>query len=662
MHSDKATQSLKSSNPAIMLVAFGIAITMAFAIALYNNHLRDQHFIEEAQHLADKLALKAAPALSSNRLTELTQLTDLDQSNEHNLIAVLIYRLQNHQLVAGKMPHSQQLNSGKLIAKTAEVISTDDATAIGEVQVLLQPVGFDRGFIFILIGVTLLTFLLIVVSFFLAVKFRLLNPSQSVVNELSMPEETHSSALHKADSLINTNTNANTNSAVAPPVTTDKSPQQDLLESPSSDIPVAADDHAQTVILIVDDDRANRMVLSRSLDNKYQIIEAVDGKECLQILESQHVDLVLLDLMMPVMSGFDVLQHIQNHPQNHYPAVLVLSALMDSTTISNVLRLGAVDYLTKPFNVEEMLARINTQLSLAKREIALEKQVDKRTAELTAAKDKLEETFQQLLQSEKMASIGQLAAGVAHEVNNPIGFIYSNIASLQDYIRDLTHLIGLYRNLLSTETQSEDAQRQSLITEITDFQEQIDIDFLLQDMPDLMRDTRDGTERVKTIVMNLKHFSRMNDDQMALANINEGIEATLKIVWNELKYKTTVHKQLGDIPVTLCNLNQLNQVFTNLLVNAAHAIEEKGDINIETLMDKENIIIRISDNGKGIKPEHLNKLFEPFFTTKPVGQGTGLGLYLSYEIMQKHNGSIEVDSEPGKGTTFTLTLPIKQAS
>jgi len=658
MHSDKATQSLKSSNPAIMLVAFGIAITMAFAIALYNNHLRDQHFIEEAQHLADKLALKAAPALSSNRLTELTQLTDLDQSNEHNLIAVLIYRLQNHQLVAGKMPHSQQLNSGKLIAKTAEVISTDDATAIGEVQVLLQPVGFDRGFIFILIGVTLLTFLLIVVSFFLAVKFRLLNPSQSVVNELSMPEETHSSSLQKADSLINTNVN----SAAAPRVTTDKSPQQDLLESPSSDIPVAADDHAQTVILIVDDDRANRMVLSRSLDNKYQIIEAVDGKECLQILESQHVDLVLLDLMMPVMSGFDVLQHIQNHPQNHYPAVLVLSALMDSTTISNVLRLGAVDYLTKPFNVEEMLARINTQLSLAKREIALEKQVDKRTAELTAAKDKLEETFQQLLQSEKMASIGQLAAGVAHEVNNPIGFIYSNIASLQDYIRDLTHLIGLYRNLLSTETQSEDAQRQSLITEITDFQEQIDIDFLLQDMPDLMRDTRDGTERVKTIVMNLKHFSRMNDDQMALANINEGIEATLKIVWNELKYKTTVHKQLGDIPVTLCNLNQLNQVFTNLLVNAAHAIEEKGDINIETLMDKENIIIRISDNGKGIKPEHLNKLFEPFFTTKPVGQGTGLGLYLSYEIMQKHNGSIEVDSEPGKGTTFTLTLPIKQAS
>ncbi|RLJ21003.1 hypothetical protein DJ030_05585 [bacterium endosymbiont of Escarpia laminata] len=418
----------------------------------------------------------------------------------------------------------------------------------------------------------------------------------------------------------------------------------------------------RATILVVDDDRANRMVANASLRKQYTILEAESGMQCLNQLETEPVDLVLLDLMMPDMSGFEVLEEMKTHPERRYPPVIVLSALMDSKTISHTLQLGAVDYLTKPFNREEILARVHSQILLAQRELHLEHMVQQRTKQLQESNLRLEETFQQLLQSEKMASIGQLAAGVAHEINNPVGFIHSNLSTLSEYLDAIGTLLGNYKDLGQAVSESDTQKVQLLLEQIDALRTEADIDFILEDIPGLVADTREGTERVKSIVQGMKAFSRADDGEMAEADINAGIEATLKVVWNELKYKAEVHKSLGALPKTFCNLNQLNQVFTNLLVNAAHAIGEHGEIDIRTQQVGDEIIIEIADTGSGIESKHIQSLFDPFFTTKPVGQGTGLGLYLSYEIIQKHRGSIDVQSEVGKGTRFTIRLPIVSAN
>ncbi|RDH81851.1 MAG: hybrid sensor histidine kinase/response regulator [endosymbiont of Seepiophila jonesi] len=447
-----------------------------------------------------------------------------------------------------------------------------------------------------------------------------------------------------------------TRETAPPPV--NKTAEQ--IRTPTEKPPQQEDSRA--TILVVDDDRANRMVANASLRKQYTILEAESGMQCLNQLETEPVDLVLLDLMMPDMSGFEVLEEMKAHPERRYPPVIVLSALMDSKTISHTLQLGAVDYLTKPFNREEILARVHSQIILAQRELHLEYKVQQRTKQLQESNQRLEETFQQLLQSEKMASIGQLAAGVAHEINNPVGFIHSNLSTLSEYLDAIGTLLGNYKDLGQAVSETDTQKVQLLLEQINALRAEEDIDFILEDIPGLVADTREGTERVKSIVQGMKAFSRADDGEMAEADINAGIEATLKVVWNELKYKTEVHKSLGALPKTFCNLNQLNQAFTNLLVNAAHAIEEHGDIDIRTQQVGDEIIIEIADTGSGIESKHLQSLFDPFFTTKPVGQGTGLGLYLSYEIIQKHRGSIDVQSEVGKGTRFTIRLPIVSAN
>jgi signal transduction histidine kinase len=254
---------------------------------------------------------------------------------------------------------------------------------------------------------------------------------------------------------------------------------------------------------------------------------------------------------------------------------------------------------------------------------------------------KLEEAHHQLLQSEKLASIGSLAAGVAHEINNPIGFVASNMGNLGYYIDDLFRLIDAYRAELLTHN----------TTPKTDnLAKELDLDYL-----------RDGIDRVKQIVQDLKDFSHVDHGEWIVTNLHQGIDSTLNIVSNEIKYKATVHKQYGDIPEICCIGSQLNQVFMNLLVNAAHAIEHHGIITIKTGIVDDGIFVEISDNGCGIPPDHLNRIFDPFFTTKPVGKGTGLGLSLSYGIVKRHQGRIVVDSNVGQGTRFTVWIPIAAA-
>jgi PAS domain S-box-containing protein len=267
---------------------------------------------------------------------------------------------------------------------------------------------------------------------------------------------------------------------------------------------------------------------------------------------------------------------------------------------------------------------------------------------------KLEAAQSQLLQSEKLASIGQLAAGVAHELNNPIAFVYSNLGSLKTYLDDIFEIAGV------CEMAAAKAANPADFAAIEALKAQKDFEFLRQDIFQLVAESQDGLARVKKIVQDLKDFSRPGETDWQWANLHDGLDSTLNIVWNELKYKCTISKEYGTLPAVRCLFSQLNQVFMNLLVNAAQAIPEKGAITIRTGSGPDHgmVFISISDTGVGIPPENLPRLFEPFFTTKPVGKGTGLGLSLAYGIVRKHGGRIDVASMPGQGATFTVVLPI----
>ena len=274
---------------------------------------------------------------------------------------------------------------------------------------------------------------------------------------------------------------------------------------------------------------------------------------------------------------------------------------------------------------------------------------------LVALNRKLEDAHVQLLQSEKMASIGQLAAGVAHEINNPVGYVFSNIGSLEKYLHDFMRMLDAYEK---AEAELPEAAR----AELQRVRGDIDLAFLRRDVLSLLAESREGINRVRKIVQDLKDFSRVGSaDEWQWADLHAGLDSTLNIVWNELKYKTTVEKRYGELPQIHCLPSQINQVFMNLLVNAAHAIETQGVVTIRTGREGGEVWIEVEDTGSGIPPENLKRIFDPFFTTKPVGKGTGLGLSVSYSIVQKHGGRIEVRSEVGRGSAFRVWLPIDRA-
>lgn len=287
----------------------------------------------------------------------------------------------------------------------------------------------------------------------------------------------------------------------------------------------------------------------------------------------------------------------------------------------------------------------------------LEKQHDleRGNANLRAAYERLEHVQAQVLQSEKMASIGQLAAGVAHEINNPVGYISSNIGSLQGYLQELFTLLSAYDAAVST-LPADDPGTLRLV----EVKRAIDINYLRQDITDLLKESQEGVERVRRIVQDLKDFSHVDEGEWEWADLHRGLDSTLNVVWNELKYKAEVRKEYGELPSIQCRPSQLNQVFMNLLVNAAHAIADRGVVTVRTGCEgSDQVWVEVGDTGCGIKPEHLKKIFDPFFTTKPIGKGTGLGLSVSFGIVKKHNGRIAVESELNKGTRFRIYLPVQ---
>ncbi len=292
-------------------------------------------------------------------------------------------------------------------------------------------------------------------------------------------------------------------------------------------------------------------------------------------------------------------------------------------------------------------------------------ELKKMNSELTRANKELEEANKEikmahakLLQQEKMASIGMLAAGVAHEINNPIGYIHSNMGTLVKYVDKISQMFKAYEEVLSEMPASSDEHCRMVREELEKKREELRIPYVIEDLANLARESSEGTVRVKKIVADLKNFSHADDNKETEADVNELLETTLNIVWNELKYKTEVVKNYGELPLIRCYPMQLNQVFMNLLINAAQAIEEQGKIIITTRLDGENVTVSIADNGCGISEENIKRIFDPFFTTKPLGEGTGLGLSVVYDIIQRHRGKIDIKSEVGAGTEFTLSMPI----
>ncbi|NBX91819.1 MAG: sensor histidine kinase [Proteobacteria bacterium] len=300
-----------------------------------------------------------------------------------------------------------------------------------------------------------------------------------------------------------------------------------------------------------------------------------------------------------------------------------------------------IDYLISAFN--EMIRNV----SAAKR--ALELKVD----ELRKANAEIKSTQTTLVQSAKMISLGQIVAGVAHELNNPVAFIYSNMHHLSGYIEKIKEMISAYQ-ALKMEIPVDKRK------EVENLEQKLEISFLLNDMGELTQSCLDGANRTKEIVLGLRTFSRMDESSFRPSDLHEGLKSTLRLLSAELKNRITVHQEFGEIPKVECALSQINQVFMNLISNAAQAINGKGSIWIRTYSEEKSVIIEIEDSGMGMSPEVVSQVFVPFFTTKRVGEGTGLGLSIAYGLIQKHNGRIEVESEPGKGTLFRIILPITQ--
>ncbi|QVM87551.1 ATP-binding protein [Pseudomonas lalucatii] len=260
---------------------------------------------------------------------------------------------------------------------------------------------------------------------------------------------------------------------------------------------------------------------------------------------------------------------------------------------------------------------------------------------------KLEKANSQLLQSEKLAAIGQLAAGVAHEINNPIGYVFSNLKTLAGYVQDLLHIVDAVDGAAN-------------LDELHRLKRSMEYDYIRNDVEALIGESEDGIDRVKKIISALKDFSHMEEEAFRCADLHQGLDSTLNVVNNELKYKAEIVKEYGQLPEVECIPSQINQVLMNLLVNAAHAMEQFGRITLRSNQEGDWVWLEVEDTGKGIEPHLLNRIYEPFFTTKPVGKGTGLGLALSYSIVQKHHGRIEVSSELGQGTRFRIWLPVQQ--
>ncbi|NET35519.1 MAG: response regulator [Cyanothece sp. SIO1E1] len=421
------------------------------------------------------------------------------------------------------------------------------------------------------------------------------------------------------------------------------------------------------LILVVDDTPANLAVISEALtDADFEVATATDGERALKQIQYELPDLILLDVMMPGIDGFQTCQQLKKNPASQDIPVIFMTAVSDIASKAKAFELGAVDYITKPFQEEEILARIRTHLQLRNLTKNLEQQVAHRTVELSQALQELKASQIRLVQQEKLSTLGQLITGIAHEINNPLGFISSNLDCLKDYTQDLLDHLQLYQQKYSD-------------VDIEAHAAKIDLEFLTEDLPKIAISMKSGADRIRNISTSLRTFSRSDTANKVIFNVHDGIDSTLlllkhRLKANERRSRIVLTKHYGHLPDVSCYPGQLNQVFMNIFANAIDALDEADQqrtsveikanphqitITTDVSTDGTRVVICIQDNGIGMKDEVRAQVFDHLFTTKAVGQGTGLGLAIAHQIIvEKHGGTIACASEPGKGTEFLMQLPI----
>jgi signal transduction histidine kinase len=423
--------------------------------------------------------------------------------------------------------------------------------------------------------------------------------------------------------------------------------------SDSGQIPVQdfLQNEADRTILIVDDEEPVRKMFAEFLTEQYSCTTAASSDEALSHLAAAPYALVISDMRMPGRNGIELLREIRSR----YPdtAVIMVSGIDRPQRIRDALHVGAFDYLIKPceldvlaLSVERALERRSLTLTARSYRADLERQ----NIELAARKAELERLQAQIVHSEKMASLGQLAAGIAHELNNPAGFIYGNMDLLTEYVGRLETVLAVYDGAsLSVAT----AEKVSFT------KAKISYSVLMSELRSMIADCREGAERIRDVVQSLRLFSRLDGAEVKKIDLHDSIESTIRLL---SRYygpgQIKLIRDYGKLPLVNCYAGQLNQVWTNVLVNAAQAVRSDGEVRISTRVEGQGVVVVISDNGCGIPADQLHKIFDPFFTTKQVGEGTGLGLSIIYGIIEKHGGSITAESEEGLGARFTISIPI----
>ncbi|PYS75438.1 MAG: hypothetical protein DMF73_00645 [Acidobacteria bacterium] len=405
-------------------------------------------------------------------------------------------------------------------------------------------------------------------------------------------------------------------------------------------------------LLIVDDEEPVRNLFAKCLAERYSCETAANAQEALDRLQQKQFALVITDIQMPGIGGIELLRKINELYRD--TAVIIASGIDRTQRVIDAIRMGAYDYLVKPCELDVLelcVQRALERRTLLRNARRYKEDLENRNIELARQKTELERIQAQLVHSEKMASLGQLAAGVAHELNNPAGFIFSNMTILPKYVARVEEILLSYEQVSLNDS---DAERIEAVKSKTDYEN------VLADLTSIAADSYNGAERIRDIVQNLRLFSRLDEAEFKQVDLHESIESTIRLL---SKYYSspliTLRRDYGNLPLINCYAGQLNQVWMNLLANAAQAIgDARGEVRIKTECDQETVSVCVSDTGKGIAPEHLKKIFDPFFTTKPVGEGTGLGLSISHGIVARHRGTLTVESVLGEGTSFKVSLPV----
>lgn len=404
-------------------------------------------------------------------------------------------------------------------------------------------------------------------------------------------------------------------------------------------------------ILVVDDEKFIRDFFVGFLSEKYICDTAASCDEALVQLANTPYALVLSDIQMPGRSGVELLREVRSR----YPdiAVIMVSGIGRPQRIRDTLQIGAFDYLTKPCELEVL--GLSVERALERRQLMLTARsyradLERQNVELAARKAQLERLQAQIVHSEKMAGLGQLAAGIAHELNNPAGFIYGNMELIGSYLSRLESVLAIYERVSFSPAEA---------AELNLKKKEIRYDALLPDLRSMIADCAEGAERIRDVVRNLRLFSRLDEAEFKKVDLHESIDSTIRLLSRYYGAgNIRLVKDYGELPLVNCHAGQLNQVWTNLLVNAAQAIKGEGEVKISTRIEGASAQVTIADTGCGIEPDKLPKIFDPFFTTKLVGEGTGLGLSISYGIIKKHGGTIFAESVLGTGTKFCVSIPI----